>query len=188
MSRSKRKAPARAKATKKTPAKAKASKKKKSSRTTTAAPSARKKSVAKKRTVAERAGATAQRDRSPLSGALTTAYLIGQLERLDEVEETLSEVARDLATTRKLLRRQIERVKTGRKSPDRQPSLSVAEARWMFEREYVKQILELTNGNQSEAARRAGMSRSAFRELMKRVDLVSLSEDFAPGIVVTRLG
>lgn len=43
------------------------------------------------------------------------------------------------------------------------------EARRGFERIYVSRILELSKGNQSEAARRAGMSRSSFRELAKRV-------------------
>lgn len=42
------------------------------------------------------------------------------------------------------------------------------DARRWFERIYAARILRLTGGNQSEAARRTGMSRSAFRDLAKR--------------------
>jgi DNA-binding NtrC family response regulator len=48
--------------------------------------------------------------------------------------------------------------------------LPIADAKLAFERVYVARILAETGGNQSEAARRIGMSRSAFRELLKRVE------------------
>ena len=48
--------------------------------------------------------------------------------------------------------------------------LPIAEAKLAFERMYVARILAETGGNQSEAARRIGMSRSAFRELLKRAE------------------
>jgi DNA-binding NtrC family response regulator len=48
--------------------------------------------------------------------------------------------------------------------------LPIADAKLAFERVYVTRILAETGGNQSEAARRIGMSRSAFRELLKRVE------------------
>jgi DNA-binding NtrC family response regulator len=43
-----------------------------------------------------------------------------------------------------------------------------SEARRLFEKIYTSRILEVASGNQSEAARMAGMSRSAFRDLVKR--------------------
>jgi DNA-binding NtrC family response regulator len=45
---------------------------------------------------------------------------------------------------------------------------SEARKRWndVFEREYVSRILEDAGGNVSEAARRAGMSRSRLYEIM----------------------
>ena len=50
--------------------------------------------------------------------------------------------------------------------------LPITDARVAFDRVYVARILAEVGGNQSEAARRIGMSRSAFRELLKRVDVV----------------
>jgi DNA-binding NtrC family response regulator len=43
-----------------------------------------------------------------------------------------------------------------------------SDARRLFEKIYISRILEVAGGNQSEAARLAGMSRSAFRDLVKR--------------------
>jgi DNA-binding NtrC family response regulator len=45
-------------------------------------------------------------------------------------------------------------------------------ARRLFEKIYISRILEVAGGNQSEAARLAGMSRSAFRDLLKRTHAV----------------
>lgn len=42
------------------------------------------------------------------------------------------------------------------------------DARRLFERVYISRILDVAGGNQSEAARMAEMSRSAFRDLIKR--------------------
>ena len=64
-------------------------------------------------------------------------------------------------------------------SPAGRPSAHVAElevallrpfseAKTEFERIYVERVLAETGGNQSEAARRVEMSRSAFRDLLKR--------------------
>ena len=47
----------------------------------------------------------------------------------------------------------------------------IADARNAFDRVYVTRIIADVDGNQSEAARRIGMSRSAFRELLKRLGL-----------------
>jgi len=54
--------------------------------------------------------------------------------------------------------------------------MPAAEARLAFERVYASRLLAETGGNQSEAARRAGMSRSAFRDLLKRASLVESGE------------
>ncbi|MBK7396448.1 MAG: hypothetical protein IPJ34_09150 [Myxococcales bacterium] len=40
-----------------------------------------------------------------------------------------------------------------------------------FERQYVQAILRRTEGNVSEAARRAGMDRANFRRVMRRLGL-----------------
>ena len=45
------------------------------------------------------------------------------------------------------------------------------DARLEFERRYVTQLLEETGGNQSEAARRAGMNRGSFLDVLKRTGL-----------------
>lgn len=45
------------------------------------------------------------------------------------------------------------------------------EARLDFEQRYVTQLLEETGGNQSEAARRAGMNRGSFLDVLKRTGL-----------------
>ena len=50
--------------------------------------------------------------------------------------------------------------------------LPFAGARQTFDRVYVARVLAEVGNNQSEAARRIGMSRSAFRDLLKRVGLV----------------
>ncbi|MBL4686389.1 MAG: sigma-54-dependent Fis family transcriptional regulator [Nannocystaceae bacterium] len=50
--------------------------------------------------------------------------------------------------------------------------LPIADAREAFDRVYVARILAEVGNNQSEAARRIDMSRSAFRELLKRLELV----------------
>lgn len=47
-----------------------------------------------------------------------------------------------------------------------------AEAKRTFARVYVQRVLAAAEGNQSEAARMVGMSRSSFRELMKRAGLL----------------
>ena len=49
--------------------------------------------------------------------------------------------------------------------------LPLREARLDFERRYVSQLLEETAGNQSAAARRAGMNRGAFIDVLKRTGL-----------------
>ena len=49
--------------------------------------------------------------------------------------------------------------------------LPLREARERFERSYVREVLRATEGNVSESARRAGMGRSAFHEMLKRLEL-----------------
>jgi DNA-binding NtrC family response regulator len=46
--------------------------------------------------------------------------------------------------------------------------LSFNEARTRFERSYLDQVLEDSDGNLSQAARRSGMDRSNFRRLLER--------------------
>jgi two-component system response regulator HydG len=46
--------------------------------------------------------------------------------------------------------------------------LSFNEARLRFERQYIDQVLEESQGNLSQAARRSGMDRSNFRRLLER--------------------
>ena len=50
-------------------------------------------------------------------------------------------------------------------------TLPLRKARLAFERKYVTELLRECGGNQSEAARRAGMSRAAFIDLLKRTGL-----------------
>lgn len=50
-------------------------------------------------------------------------------------------------------------------------ALPLRDARLDFERRYVKQLLDETGGNQSEASRRAGMNRGAFIDVLKRTGL-----------------
>ncbi|MCH9687339.1 MAG: sigma 54-interacting transcriptional regulator [Deltaproteobacteria bacterium] len=49
--------------------------------------------------------------------------------------------------------------------------LPIVDARVAFERVYVARAMTEAQGNQSEAARRIGMSRSAFRDLIRRIEL-----------------
>ena len=51
------------------------------------------------------------------------------------------------------------------------------DARRKLEKIYATRLLKITSGNQSEAARRAGMSRSAFRELAKRGESTGRGEE-----------
>ena len=54
----------------------------------------------------------------------------------------------------------------------RMDELSYAEAKARFERDYLIQLLKLTDGNVSDAARLAQRNRTEFYRLLQRYDLV----------------
>jgi DNA-binding NtrC family response regulator len=54
--------------------------------------------------------------------------------------------------------------------------LPLADARSAFERQYVQRALELARGNITEAAQLAGVDRSNFRRLMRRLDVEPASD------------
>jgi two-component system response regulator HydG len=65
---------------------------------------------------------------------------------------------------------------TPREVPESLSLEPLSEARTAFEKRYVENVLKKTQGNLSAAARLAGLDRSNFRRLLRRLEIANLSD------------
>ncbi len=96
--------------------------------------------------------------------ALVAAPWPGNVRQLYNVAEQVCALATSPLVPRTLVERAL-RVR-------RMDELSYAEAKARFERDYLIQLLKLTDGNVSDAARLAQRNRTEFYRLLQRYDLV----------------
>ena len=96
--------------------------------------------------------------------ALVAAPWPGNVRQLYNVVEQVCALATSPLVPRQLVERAL-RVR-------RMEALSYAEAKARFEREYLIQLLKLTDGNVSDAARLAERNRTEFYRLLQKYDLV----------------
>ncbi|MGL6077929.1 sigma 54-interacting transcriptional regulator [Methyloversatilis discipulorum] len=95
--------------------------------------------------------------------ALATAHWAGNVRQLQNVVEQACALATTPLVPRALVDRAL-RVKP-------MEALGYAEAKQRFERNYLVQLLKLTAGNVTDAARIAGRNRTEFYRLLQRYDL-----------------
>jgi len=114
-----------------------------------------------------RLGKPGMRFSSDALEALSAYEFPGNIRELENAVERAAIMTADDVVTAQALPAQF-RPTSARPRPRSLIDVSFSEARSRFERSYLDQVLEESDGNLSQAARRSGMDRSNFRRLLER--------------------